>query len=98
MKSQKTESKIVRYGMWCRPSCVNRKFALCGVLVAFLLAIQSVQPVSTVSIASDDESSNEFTADASDNSNLNFNNDPSGEFYYIFVVELFNFYRLAGEE
>lgn len=78
MKSQKTESKIVRYGMWCRPSCINSKFALCGVLASFLIVI--VKPVTAISIAGDDEIANEFGPAASDNSNLNFNNDPAGEF------------------
>lgn len=76
-KSQKTESKFVRYGMWRRPSCVQ--FALCGVLVSFLLAIQLAQPVTAISIANDDEIANEFAA-ASDN--LNFNSDPAGEFVF----------------
>lgn len=80
MKSQKTESKIVRYGMWCRPSCVNSKFALCGVLASFLLVI--LKPVTAISIAGDDEIANEFGPAASDNSNLNFNNDPAGEFNF----------------
>lgn len=83
MKSQKTESRIVRYGMWCRlrPSTANGKFA---VLASFLLAIQMVKSVSAISIASDDEIA------ADDNRNLNFNKNPAGEFC---CDELFNFCR-----
>lgn len=81
MKSQETESRIIRYGMCCRlrPSSVSIKYAL--LLASFLFAIHMVKSVSAISIASDDENSNEFAMEMdSDNRNLNFNSNPAGEF------------------